>query len=84
VIHGLKGIKNKHSTIMEEKTVSYRMAIEEIESILKKIENQALDVDDLSSKLKRVNELVKICKKKLFTAEEEVEKILGEMDPSES
>jgi exodeoxyribonuclease VII small subunit len=69
---------------MEEKNVSYRMAIEEIESILKKIENQALDVDDLSSKLKRVNELVKICKKKLFTAEEEVEKILGEMEPTES
>jgi exodeoxyribonuclease VII small subunit len=69
---------------MEDKTVTYRMAIEEIESILKKIENQALDVDDLGDKLKRVNELVRICKKKLHTAEKEVEKILGEMDPLES
>jgi exodeoxyribonuclease VII small subunit len=61
--------------------VSYRKAIEEIELILKKIENQDLDVDDLSAKLKRVNELVRICKKKLHTAEKEVEKILGEMEP---
>jgi exodeoxyribonuclease VII small subunit len=66
---------------MEDKAVSYRKAIEEIELILKKIENQDLDVDDLSTKLKRVNELVRICKKKLHTAEKEVEKILGEMEP---
>lgn len=66
---------------MEEKNVSYKMAIEEIEAILKKIENQDLDVDDLGNKLKRVNELVKICKKKLHVAEKEVEKILGEMEP---
>jgi len=60
--------------------VTYRMAIEEIESILKKIEKQELDVDDLGSKLKRVNELIRVCRKKLHTAEQEVEKILGEMD----
>lgn len=66
---------------MEDKSVTYRMAIEEIEAILKKIENQDLDVDDLGSKLKRVNELVRFCKKKLLTAEKEVEKILGEMEP---
>ncbi len=64
---------------MEDKVVSYKQAIEEIESILRKIENQDLDVDDLGNKLKRVNELVRICKKKLLTAEKEVEKILGEM-----
>ncbi|TSA33333.1 MAG: exodeoxyribonuclease VII small subunit [Porphyromonadaceae bacterium] len=66
---------------MDDKVVTYRMAIEEIESILKKIENQDLDVDDLGTKLKRVNELVRICKKKLHQAEKEVEKILGEMEP---
>jgi len=66
---------------MEDKLVTYKMAIEEIEAILKKIENQDLDVDDLGNKLKRVNELVKICKKKLHSAEKEVEKIMGEMEP---
>ena len=64
---------------MEDKGVSYRKAIGEIEAILKKIESQELDVDDLGDKLKRVNELVKICKKKLHTAEKEVGKILEDM-----
>jgi len=66
---------------MEDKAVTYRMAIQEIESILKKIENQDLDVDDLGAKLKRVNELVRLCKEKLHVAEKEVEKILGDMEP---
>jgi exodeoxyribonuclease VII small subunit len=59
---------------------TYRQAIREIESILGKIEKQDLDVDELAEKLKRVNELIRHCKKKLFTAEKEVEKILKEMD----
>jgi exodeoxyribonuclease VII small subunit len=69
------------NTSMEEKNLKYGDAIREIEAILKKIETQDLDVDDLANQLKRVNELVKICKKKLHSAEKEVEKILGEMEP---
>ncbi len=64
----------------ETPDLSYRQAIREIESILGKIEKQDLDVDDLAEKLKRVNELIRLCKKKLFTAEKEVEKILKEME----
>lgn len=65
---------------METKEISYNAAIAEIESILKKIEEQELDVDELAGKLKRVTQLIKICKKKLYTAESEVEKILKEID----
>ncbi len=67
----------KQSTSRE---ISYRQAIEEIELILGKIENQDLDVDDLGEKLRRINDLIRICKKKLYSAEKEVEKILKEMD----
>jgi exodeoxyribonuclease VII small subunit len=66
---------------MENKAITYGKAIAEIEEILKKLENQQLDVDDLATKLKRVNELVKVCRKKLYAAEKEVEKILGELEP---
>jgi exodeoxyribonuclease VII small subunit len=66
---------------MENKAITYGKAIAEIEEILKKLENQQLDVDDLATKLKRVNELVKGCRKKLYAAEKEVEKILGELEP---
>jgi len=65
---------------MPNKEISYSQALSEVESILLKIENQELDVDELAGQLKRVSELIKICKKKLFTAETEVEKILKDLD----
>lgn len=65
---------------MPDKEISYSQAITEVEGILLKIENQELDVDELAGQLKRVSELIKICKKKLFTAEKEVEKILKDLD----
>ena len=65
---------------MAEKEISYSEAINEVESILAKIEDQELDVDELAGQLKRVSLLIKVCKKKLFTAEKEVEKIIKDLD----
>ncbi len=65
---------------MKSNEISYNQAIGEIESILKKNEEQELDVDELAGKLKRVTELIKICKNKLHNAEAEVEKILKEIE----
>ena len=48
----------------------------EIEEIVTKLENNQLDVDELSGKVKRVSELFAFCKCKLQETEEEVEKIL--------
>ncbi|NPA37477.1 MAG: exodeoxyribonuclease VII small subunit [Chlorobi bacterium] len=62
------------------KKISYSEAVREIEDILSKIENEELDVDELSDKVKRVSLLIRICKDKLFKTEEEVEKILNELD----
>lgn len=65
---------------MVKKKISYREAITEIEETIASIENEELDVDDLSEKVKRVSELLMICKEKLHNTEKEVEKILSEMD----
>ena len=65
---------------MSDQEISYRDAVDEIETILGKIEEQDIDVDELSLKLKRVSELIRTCRKKLHTAEKEVEKILREME----
>lgn len=65
---------------MTKKTISYNEAMAEIELILRKIEQEELDVDDLSEKVKRVSGLIKLCKEKLHTTEEEVEKVLREME----
>ncbi len=64
----------------KKKEISYSEALSEMESILNKIENEELDVDELSSTLKRVSYLMKICRQKLHKTESEVEKILNDMD----
>lgn len=65
---------------MTKKNISYNEAMAEIELILRKIEQEELDVDDLSEKVKRVSGLIKLCKEKLHTTEQEVEKVLREME----
>ena len=65
---------------MAAKKLSYKEAVDEIDEILEKIENEELDVDELSEKVKRVSLLIKFCKEKLHTTQTEVENILKEMD----
>ena len=65
---------------MPKKKINYREALTEIEETIQAIENEELDVDQLSDKVKRVSELLKICKEKLHNTEKEVENILNEME----
>ena len=62
------------------KKLTYQEALQEIEDILKKIEGNELDIDELAEKVKRVSFLLKFCKDKLQKTNEEVEKILNEME----
>ena len=62
------------------KKLSYQDALNEIEEILGKIESNELDIDELAEKVKRVSFLLKFCKDKLQKTNEEVEKILNEME----
>ena len=63
-----------------KKSISYKEAISEIEEILRQLEDNELDVDELSEKVKRVSHLVTLCKEKLHNTEQEIDKILKEMD----
>lgn len=65
---------------MAKKDISYNEAVSEIEEILEQIENEELDVDILTEKVKRVSVLLKLCKNKLHKTEEEVQKILDDID----
>jgi len=68
---------------MSKKNLTYKEAVNEIEDILSKIENEELDVDDLSVKVKQVATLIAFCKKKLHETEVEVEKILKDIDSNQ-
>lgn len=65
---------------MTQKTETYNEAIEKLRKIVAEIENNELDVDVLSEKVKEATRLIKLCKEKLFKADEEVKKILEELD----
>ena len=61
-----------------EETLKYEAAIAELQTIVTKMENDELDIDQLSEQLKRAQELVKLCKDKLTKTDEEIKKILAE------
>jgi exodeoxyribonuclease VII small subunit len=60
--------------------LSYTAAFEELQKIVSEIEHGAISVDELSEKVKRASQLIKICKSKLTNTEEDVNKILRELD----
>jgi exodeoxyribonuclease VII small subunit len=47
---------------------------------LHSIENDSVDVDELSEKVKRASVLLKLCSDKLKLTEKEVEKILADIN----
>lgn len=52
----------------------------ELEQIIGEIESEDIDVDILAEKVKRAALLVKLCKTRLRSAEEEVKKVLAEIE----
>ncbi|MFA5618772.1 MAG: exodeoxyribonuclease VII small subunit [Weeksellaceae bacterium] len=64
---------------MKEK-ISYTKAFEELQEIVGQIETGQISVDELAEKVKHAAGLIKICKNKLTTTEEDIQKILKEME----
>ena len=62
-----------------EKKETYNEAIEKLRAIVANIERGELDIDELSEKVKEASRLIKVCKDKLTVADEEVKKILEEL-----
>jgi len=61
---------------------NYTDAFSELQEIVSEIEQGQISVDELSEKVKRAALLIKICKAKLSTTEEDVNRILKELDAS--
>ncbi len=61
---------------MENKELTYKQAVAELENIVSKMESDQCDIDQLSQYTTRALELLKFCKARLFQTNEEVEKTL--------
>lgn len=60
--------------------VKYSKAVEKLDEIIRKIESEDIDVDELSVKVKEAVELVKVCKSKIEKAELELKKVVDSLD----
>jgi exodeoxyribonuclease VII small subunit len=60
--------------------INYTAAFEELQQIVRDMEDGEITVDELAVKVKRAAELIKVCKNKLTTTEENVNEILKELD----
>ena len=60
--------------------MTYTDAYEELQQIVSDIEDGEITVDVLSAKVKRASELIKVCKEMLTSTEEDVKKILDDLN----
>ena len=56
--------------------MKYEAAMAELQSIVRKMENDELDIDQMAEQLKRAQELIRLCKDKLTKTDAEIKKIL--------
>ncbi|MNV19772.1 exodeoxyribonuclease VII small subunit [compost metagenome] len=64
---------------MKEQQLTYEQAYEELQQIIADIESGEISVDLLSEKVKRAAELIQLCKSKLTSTENDVQKILDDL-----
>ena len=63
---------------MSVKKEAYSQALERLEKIVRQIDNNELEIDELAEKIKEANEIITFCTEKLTKADREVEKLLHE------
>lgn len=65
---------------MAKKEQSYGEAMQELQDIMYRIENEDLDVDILLEEVKKAANLIKFCKDKLQKTNVEIQKILDKIE----
>ena len=56
--------------------IKYSKALEKLEDIIQRIENEEIDIDELSEKVREAAALVKVCKDKILKAEIDVKEVV--------
>ena len=63
-----------------EKEPKFGAAVGELEEILRRIEGEEIDIDELASELKKASHLLELCRSKIQRAEIEVTQIVQTLD----
>lgn len=64
----------------DKKEIPYSEAIRELEEIVRKLQSSDCEIDQLREYTARSVELLRLCKQKLFKTDEELKKLLEEID----
>jgi len=64
--------------------VTYNEAIQELETILRSLETDQVDVDDLTARAERSAELIRLCRHKLRHAETSLDRVFDSLDEEEA
>lgn len=64
---------------MSPAELKYQEAIQRLDEIISQIENEDVDIDELSLQVKEAVELIRVCKAKIDKAELEVKKVVDDM-----
>lgn len=62
-----------------DKTTTYEAAMKQLEELAGKMDRGELTIDQMADELKKAKQLIAHCKECLFAADEEIQKILAEM-----
>lgn len=62
---------------MAKENIKYEEAVSQLEQIVANLEEGELNIDDLSSELKKAQKLITLCKQRLTKTDEEIQKILN-------
>ena len=63
--------------------MTYNEAIQELETILRSLETDQVDVDDLTARAERSAELIRLCRHKLRHAETSLDRVFDSLDEEE-
>lgn len=64
--------------------MTYNEAIQELETILRSLETDQVDVDDLTARAERSAELIRLCRHKLRHAETSLDRVFDSLDEEEA
>lgn len=59
-----------------KENLTYTQAMKELEQIVAQLEDNSLDIDQLSEKVKKAQRLIAFCRERLTQTDEEVKKLL--------
>ena len=68
------------SGLLEDESLDYAAAVEELDGILVELEDEALNVDILADRVRRASQLITFCRSRITSAKTQVEQIVTDLE----